>query len=188
MTCFLHFVEVVSVFKGRRKLNRNIRNRKGRQNFPRRGESSDAVEETYFLWQYHKKFSHNRWCCAIGTKLDTSLTRIAPIATPTLENSGMSLIEQGDTPRENQLSVQTWTFCCDSPYWWIPAGNTCLDREKRWEDFLWGRVWFAFRLWIRLRFTLWLWFLVGISYWSRHSSALPSQNNLPESRKGRCSE
>ena len=53
-------------------------------------------------------FSRKKWCCAIGENLDTFLARIALIATPTRQNSDMSLIEQGDTPhRVNQFSVAT---------------------------------------------------------------------------------
>ena len=52
-------------------------------------------------------FSWKRWCCAIYAKLDTCLVRIVLITTPTQKNSGMSLIEQGDTSHQaNQISVQ----------------------------------------------------------------------------------
>ena len=52
-------------------------------------------------------FSWKRWCCGICTKLDRCLARIALLAAPTPKNSGMSLIEQGDTPHQvNQILVQ----------------------------------------------------------------------------------
>ena len=50
-------------------------------------------------------FSRNSWCCAIGAKLKTCFARIVVLATPTPENSDMSLIDQGDSPRKNQISV-----------------------------------------------------------------------------------
>ena len=50
-------------------------------------------------------FSRNRWCCAIGAKLKTCFVRIVLTATPTPENSDKSLIDQGDSPRKNKISV-----------------------------------------------------------------------------------
>ena len=38
-----------------------------------------------------QEMSFNRWCCAIGAKLDTCLASIVLIATPTPENSDISL-------------------------------------------------------------------------------------------------
>ena len=54
-----------------------------------------------------RSFCGKKWCCAIGSNLDTCLARIALIATHTSKISGVSLIEQGDIPhRVNQVSVQ----------------------------------------------------------------------------------
>ena len=40
-------------------------------------------------------------CCVTGAKLEHMLGEICPVATPTTEDSGMSLNEQSNTTGEN---------------------------------------------------------------------------------------
>ena len=97
-------------------------------------------------------FSQKKGCCVVDANLNTFLVRIALIATPTPKISGMSLIEQGDILHwVNQISVQPEPSSVIHPNGGSQLGTSTLTEET--EK---GRVWFGFRLRVRLRFTFWL--------------------------------
>ena len=97
-------------------------------------------------------FSQKKWCCVVDANLNTFLARIAIIATLTPKISGMSLIEQGDILHwVNQISVQPEPSSVIHP-----NGGSQLDTSTLTEETDKGRVWFGFRLRVRLRFTFWL--------------------------------
>ena len=107
---FSNFGEVMVVFKGRHKLNKNIRNYKRHVKIFLMGGSSDATKKDYFLRWYHKGYPLCRkggavlqgekwWCC------DSSHPwRIFPYNYSHPRKLGPSLTEQCDPPQENQLS------------------------------------------------------------------------------------
>ena len=81
---FSNFGEVVSVFKGRHKFNRSIRNgKKHVRIFPAGGDPAILPRKIFFHGNIHRDvFPRKRWCCATGAKIDTRLARIFLLSLP----------------------------------------------------------------------------------------------------------
>ena len=101
---FSNFGEVVSVFKGRHKFNRHIRNEKRHVRiFPARGDPTILPKRIPFYGniQMDVLFAEKVVLC-YRCKTRHMLGENCPVAAPTSEDSGMYLNEQGDTLSQNQ--------------------------------------------------------------------------------------
>ena len=105
---FSNFREVVSVLKERHEFNRKIRNGKRHVKiFPARQDPPILPRKISFHGriQRHVLFGEKevlRYRCKTRYMLDEN----CPVATPTTEDSGMSLNEQSDTPGEKLAPVR----------------------------------------------------------------------------------
>ena len=132
-------------------------------------------------------FSREKWFCPIGENLDTFLARIALMATYTPKISGMSLIEQGDTPnRGNQISVQpepsAMIHLSGGSQLDTPTLTEETDKGTFSEDFGSDSVSESYSDSLSGSDS-WSESPSGSDILSQKSSVLPLQNNLTESRK-----
>ena len=105
---FSNFGEVVSVFKGRHKFNRHIRNGKRHVRiFPARGDPTILPKKIAFYDNIQRDvlFAEKVVLC-YRCKTRHMLGENCPVATPTNEDSGMSSNEQSDTLSQNQFLIQ----------------------------------------------------------------------------------
>ena len=105
---FSNFGEVVSVFKGRHKFNRHIRNGKRHVRiFPTRGDPTILPKKISFYGNIQRDvlFAEKVVLC-YRCKTRHMLGENCPVATPTNEDSAISLNKQSDTLSQNQMSIQ----------------------------------------------------------------------------------
>ena len=105
---FSNFREVASVFKGRHEFNRKIRNDKRHVKiFPVGGEPPILSRKISFHGRIQSDvlFGEKEVLC-YKYKTQHMLGENCPVATPTAEDSGMSLNEQSNTPGKNLAPVR----------------------------------------------------------------------------------
>ena len=105
---FSNFGEVVTVFKGRHKFNRKIRNGKRHVKiFPAGEDPAVLTRRISFRGRIQRDvlFAKKVVLC-YRCKTRHMLGENCPVATPIIEDSSMSLNEQSDTPGENVAPVQ----------------------------------------------------------------------------------
>ena len=99
----------MSVFKGRHKFNRKIQNGKRHVKIFSAGEDLAVLPRKITFHGRNQRDVHFaekevlRYWCETRHMLDEN----CPVATPTTEESGMSLNEQSDTPGENFAPVRS---------------------------------------------------------------------------------
>ena len=105
---FSNFGDVVSVFKGRHKFNKDIRNGKRHVKiFPAGEDPAILPRKISFHGRIQRDvlFAEKVVLC-YRCKTRHMLGENCPVATPTTEDSTMSLVEQNGTPGENAAPVQ----------------------------------------------------------------------------------
>ena len=104
---FPNFGEVVSIFKGRHKFNRSIRNGKRHVRIFPAGGDPDIVNENFFPWKYPEGC---RGKGGVVLRVQNSTRHMlgenCTVLTPTQKDSSMSFTEQSVTPSHNQNSIQ----------------------------------------------------------------------------------
>ena len=103
---FSNFGVVVSVFKGRHKFGRSIRNGKRHVRIFSAGGDPAYCQGKFLSMEISrgKSFLPKSWCCATGAKLDICLARIALLSLP-LKIPACPSLSRG-TPSQNRNPIQ----------------------------------------------------------------------------------